>query len=334
MLELRAPSSSLPYTLPFSVCVKSFIFHSYENCRGVGGSTTRGVKVSLEVLLPRVATRPTAQALLSRVLLVYAAKIVKVTAASFFAAAFGAAAFLLCAESLLSGGQQTDPAKPVVVQPGAPGEPSRTLPSSTKPALPPLSQADVEFMQGMIMHHAQAVEMTALIASHTKDKDLHLLGARISRSQTDEIKFMKRWLAVRGQPLAMLEPSTADSQHAPASGASFSGTGSSAGGAPMQSMDMSSMSHSAMHLMPGMLTAEQMEALRRAKGAEFDRLFLTGMIQHHNGALSMVKALFDSAGAGQDAELFNFATDVDTGQRAEIRIMQGILERDALEEKR
>lgn len=282
----------------------------------------------------RVATHPTAQALLSRVLLVYAAKIVKVTAASFFAAAFGAAAFLLCAESLLSEGQQTNSPKPVVVQPGAPGEPSRTLPPSTKPILPPLSQADVEFMQGMIMHHAQAVEMTALIASHTENKDLHLLGARISRSQTDEIKLMERWLAARGQALSMPEPSSANSQHAPASGASFSGTSSSASGAPMQGMDMSTMSHGAMHRMPGMLTAEQMEALRRAQGAEFDRLFLTGMIQHHNGALSMVKDLFDSAGAGQDAELFNFATDVDTGQRAEIRVMQGMLEREASEEKR
>jgi uncharacterized protein (DUF305 family) len=78
-------------------------------------------------------------------------------------------------------------------------------------------------------------------------------------------------------------------------------------------------------LMPGMLTAKQMEALRNAKGKEFDQLFLTGMIQHHNGALIMVKDLFDTAGAGQDAELFNFTTDVDSGQRAEIRIMQTML---------
>lgn len=94
------------------------------------------------------------------------------------------------------------------------------------------------------------------------------------------------------------------------------------------------MFHAPLDLMPGMLTPQQMEALRQAKGAEFDRLFLTGMIQHHGGALAMVKDLFDTAGAGQDAELFNFATDVDTGQRAEIRIMQGMLEKEALEEKR
>ena len=87
------------------------------------------------------------------------------------------------------------------------------------------------------------------------------------------------------------------------------------------------MSHEPMALMPGMLTPEQMAALRKARGEEFDRLFLTGMIQHHGGALTMVKDLFDTAGAGQDAELFNFATDVDSGQRAEIRIMQNMLER-------
>ncbi|MGB2672764.1 MAG: DUF305 domain-containing protein, partial [Candidatus Acidiferrum sp.] len=90
----------------------------------------------------------------------------------------------------------------------------------------------------------------------------------------------------------------------------------------------------AMGLMPGMLTPEQMEALRKATGAEFDRLFLTGMIQHHNGALIMVKDLFDTPGAGQDADLFNFATDADNTQRAEIRIMQGMLEKKTSEEKR
>src|SRR5713101_910601 len=99
----------------------------------------------------------------------------------------------------------------------------------------------------------------------------------------------------------------------------------------MLGMDMS---RKPMGLMPGMLTPEQMEALRKAKGAEFDRLFLTGMIQHHDGALTMVKDLFDTAGAGQDAELFNFATDADNSQRAEIRIMQAMLEKEFAEEKR
>ena len=202
--------------------------------------------------------------------------------------------------------QQAEPAKsPVVVQPGAPGKPSRRLPPSARATLPPRSPADVAFMQGMIMHHSQAVEMTALIPSHTENKDLRSLGARISSSQSDEIKLMQRWLAVRGEPISMAMPGKMD-------------------------MDML---HQPTALMPGMLTPEQMEALRKAKDAEFDRLFLTGMIQHHNGALIMVKDLFDTAGAGQDADIFNFATDADNTQRAEIRIMSTMLEKNSLEEK-
>jgi uncharacterized protein (DUF305 family) len=195
--------------------------------------------------------------------------------------------------------QQTDQGSAVVVQPGAPGKPSKRLPPSTTAKLPPPSQAEAEFMRGMIMHHAQAVEMTALIWSHTENKDLRLLGARISNSQSDEIRFMRRWLAARGEP----------------------GTMPAMAGHPMA-------------LMPGMLTPEQMEALRKAKAGQFDHLFLTGMIQHHDGALTMVKDLFDTAGAGQDAELFDFATDADNTQRAEIRIMQSMLENKTSEEKR
>jgi uncharacterized protein (DUF305 family) len=200
--------------------------------------------------------------------------------------------------------QQTEPATPVVVQPGAPGKPSKTLPPSTRAKLPPRSQADVEFMQGMIMHHAQAVEMTALIASHTENKELRSLGARISSSQSDEIKLMQRWLAARGERISV----------------------------DMPGMDMSRHS-SHPQLMPGMLTPEQMEALGKAKEAEFDHLFLTGMIQHHDGALTMVKDLFDTAGAGQDADVFNFATDADNTQRAEIKIMQSMLDKKSSEEK-
>ncbi len=216
--------------------------------------------------------------------------------------AFLAAGVFACFLSLSASAQQTDPvAQPVVVQPGAPGQPSRILPPSTRATLPPLSAQDVEFMQGMIMHHAQAVEMTALMESHTQNKELRLLGARISHSQSDEMNFMKRWLAARGESTTMKMPE-------------------------MKGMDMPGMDmpHTEM-LMPGMLTAKQMDALRKAKGTDFDRLFLTGMIQHHTGALTMVKDLFNTAGAGQDAELFSFTTDVDSGQRAEIRIMQNML---------
>jgi uncharacterized protein (DUF305 family) len=162
-------------------------------------------------------------------------------------------------------------------------------------------------MQGMIMHHSQAIEMTALIVSHTENKGLRSLGARISSSQLDEIQFMQRWLATRGEPISKASQDAADMRNMP---------------------DMK------VELMPGMLTAEQMEALRKAKGADFDRLFLTGMIQHHNGALTMVKDLFNTAGAGQDAEIFDFATDADNSQRAEIRIMQDMLEKQFPEEKR
>ena len=215
----------------------------------------------------------------------------------------------MCSQSHRVYAQQAETSAPVIVQPGAPGQPTRTLPADTKGTLPPSSPKNVEFMQGMIVHHAQAVEMTALIDSHTTNKDLRLLGARISHSQAEEIKFMKHWLEIRGEPTSM-----------PMAG--------------MSGMNMPGMEMSSQHMMPGMLTPKQMEALRQAKGDEFDHLFLTGMIQHHNGALIMVKDLFDTAGAGQDAVLFNFATDVDSGQRAEIRIMQNMLGEHPQEEKR
>ena len=156
-------------------------------------------------------------------------------------------------------------------------------------------------MQGMIMHHQQAVEMTALIPTHSTNKELRLLGDRISHSQADEIRFMKRWLITRGQTTEMKMD--------------------------MGNMNMGGMNMSQPMLMPGMLTPQQMEALRNAKGKEFDRLFLEGMIQHHGGALTMVKDLYDHAGAGEDAELFTFTTDVDSGQRAEIRMMQSMLDK-------
>ena len=198
----------------------------------------------------------------------------------------------------IAGGQQ-----PVVVQPGAPGAASTRLPASTRPSVPAVSAADVAFMQGMIMHHGQAVEMTAMIPSHTENPSVRSLGAKIASSQADEMLFMKRWLVARGEPVSMAMLGMPD-------------------------MDMSGAS---MPSMPGMLTADQMDALGNAHGAAFDKLFLDGMIQHHGGALVMVKDMFQTPGAGQDADLFNFATDADNTQRAEIRIMQGMLEKDSLE---
>jgi uncharacterized protein (DUF305 family) len=231
---------------------------------------------------------------------------------------------LLCVGGVATFGQQTNAAAPApkqtapTVQPGAPGQPSKILPSTnvTAPTQTP-TDADIAFMRGMIMHHGQAVEMTALMPERSNNRDLLELGKRISISQTDEMGFMKRWLEDRGIPLsdgsgmdhmAGMDHSTMDHSKMDHSGM-----------AGMDSMDMGAMP------MPGMLTPQQMNALRRATGTEFDHLFLTGMIQHHTGALTMVKQLFDTPGAGQDAVLFDFTSDVDNTQQAEIDIMRHML---------
>jgi uncharacterized protein (DUF305 family) len=193
-----------------------------------------------------------------------------------------------------------------IVQPGAPGQPTKTLSAETRAKLPPISPKDVEFMQGMIMHHAQAVEMTDMISSRSENADVRLIGSRISQSQTDEMAFMKRWLELRGHSAEMQHKSTTDSHSA---------------------HGHSGQTKPEVMLMPGMLSPDQMAALKAAKGAAFDRLFLEGMIQHHEGALVMVKELFGVAGTAQDAEIYNFATDVDSGQRAEIKSMQNLLQR-------
>ena len=146
-------------------------------------------------------------------------------------------------------------------------------------------------MQGMIGHHAQAVEMVALLPSRSGREGMRLLALRIDVSQADEIKMMQRWLEVRGQ--ALPDP---HAHHA----------------------------HGAM-LMPGMLTAEEMDRLTSVKGDEFDRLFLEGMIKHHEGALTMVRNLFSVGGAGQESEMFAFAADVDADQRMEIERMGAML---------
>ncbi|MBK9215281.1 MAG: DUF305 domain-containing protein [Chloracidobacterium sp.] len=200
---------------------------------------------------------------------------------------------------------QESGAAPLIVQPGAPGQPTKVLPATTRAVLAPVAVRDVEFMQGMIHHHAQAVEMTALIDDRTTNKELKLLGARISHSQAEEIRFMERWLAARGKPTSMAAKAAS-------------------GGHEHHHMPGMEMKVDPI-MMPGMLTPKQMDALSNAKGTAFDRLFLTGMIQHHEGALVMVQDLFGTAGAGQEAEIFNFATDVDSGQRAEIKRMQTLL---------
>ena len=219
------------------------------------------------------------------------------------------AALLLLTAAAASGGQtKTAPDPAPIVQPGAPGQSSKTLSAATAatPARTP-SNADVDFMQGMIMHHSQAVEMTELLRTRSHNKDVQALGKRISISQTDEMHYMKQWLEDRGKPV-----SEGHMDHM----AGMKGD--------MKDMDMKNMDAMPM-MMPGMLTPQQMQALAKATGPAFDHLFLTGMIQHHTGALTMVQDLFNTPGAGQDAVLFDFATDVDNTQRAEINIMQNML---------
>ena len=183
--------------------------------------------------------------------------------------------------------------RPPIVQPGAPGESSHSIAAEKAADLSRVqyTAADVRFMQGMIGHHAQALEMTELLASRTASEDMRKLAQRIELSQADEINMMKRWLEVRGQ--------TVPSEHA-------------------RHM------HGAT-LMPGMLTPEEMSRLADANGSEFDRLFLEFMIKHHEGALTMVKDLFSTPGAAQESEIFAFASDVDADQRMEIDRMGTML---------
>jgi uncharacterized protein (DUF305 family) len=162
----------------------------------------------------------------------------------------------------------------------------QALPASAGPGF---TVADVHFMQHMIGHHAQAVVMAGMAPTHGAGDHLLKLAEKIDISQRDEIAFMKRWLDERGQAV----PDDA------------------------RAMAMQ---------MPGMLTPAQMTELGAARGVEFERLFLTFMIQHHRGALSMVDALFDSPAGGQDPDIFRFATDVDADQRDEIYVMETMLD--------
>src|SRR5579871_235951 len=209
-------------------------------------------------------------------------------------------ASLLVLGAIASSAQQSAP----IVQPGAPGQPTKFLTEATVGTEPKAPfNADVEFMQGMIMHHSQAVDMVALLRTRGKSPALKSFGEKISISQTDEIGFMQRWLESRGKPISM------QMDHS--------------------KMSAAEMKNMKMHmLMPGMLTPEQMSALAKARGAQFDHLFLTGMIQHHGGALTMVDDLFNTPGAGQDPVLFDFATDIENTQSAEIKIMRGMLDKE------
>ncbi len=181
---------------------------------------------------------------------------------------------------------------PRIVQPGAPGEPTReiTAERATDTSAIRHTPADVRFVQGMLAHHAQALEMTALVPTRSHDDALKRLAERIDVSQRDEMEMMRDWLTRRGESLP--DP------HA---------------------------HHHADGHMPGMLSAAQMQALASADGRAFDRLFLEGMIQHHSGALTMVQELFATRGAGQEPDLFDFASEVEADQAMEIARMRAVL---------
>jgi uncharacterized protein (DUF305 family) len=162
----------------------------------------------------------------------------------------------------------------------------------------PHTEADTRFMSSMIGHHAQAIVMSEWASTHGADPAVRRLAERIINAQQDEIASMQRWLRSRGEPVPETDP-----------------TG----------MKMTMGGHEHAMLMPGMLTEAQMRQLDQARGPEFDRLFLTFMIQHHKGAVSMVQDLFGSRGAAQDETVFKFANDVSVDQSTEIARMEKML---------
>lgn len=208
-----------------------------------------------------------------------------------------AVAALTAASCATSKGGSSDPSNPTgdegprIVQPGAPGERSTTFSAEEISEVEGVSytDADVRFMQGMIPHHQQALVMTELVGRHATTDAVRQMALRMEISQRDEIALMESWLRNHGEPT-----------------------------------QMPGMDHG-QHLMPGMLTPEQMEELRNARGVEFDRLFLEYMIQHHLGAIDMVAKLFATPGAAQESTIFKFAEDVDADQTMEIERMQRVL---------
>jgi uncharacterized protein (DUF305 family) len=192
------------------------------------------------------------------------------------------------------------PAEPVTAQPAIQTQSSESAIARARAdsLRYPYTAADIHFMSAMIGHHAQAIAMARLASSHGAGPSVQNLADRIINGQADEIVTMQTWLRDRRQPVPEARPG------------------------PMK-MVMNGMEHEMM--MPGMLTAEQMAQLEAARGKEFDRLFLTYMIQHHRGAVSMVKDLFGSRGAAQDETVFKFANDVNVDQTTEIARMEKML---------
>jgi uncharacterized protein (DUF305 family) len=196
----------------------------------------------------------------------------------------------------------------------APGTPSRAGRALTPAQLaaqdggiPPYTKADVAFMQGMIGHHAQAVTMSAFAEPNGASSEVRVLAGRISVAQADEIAFMKTWLGKRKQTVPAGDmDAMAHAHHAGMDMSAMSATGSSG-------------------MMPGMLTTAQMDTLKSAKGPAFDWYFLTFMIQHHRGAISMVDELMSAKGAANDDDVFKFVSDVVADQSTEIDRMELML---------
>ncbi len=203
------------------------------------------------------------------------------------------AAALAAGMAFLSLGAPAGQAQPPIVQPGAPGEPSRTISAAEASNLAGIrfTEGDVMFMQGMISHHAQALEMTELLDTRTASDLMRQMALRIELSQEDEIEMMQDWLRQRAQTVTAI-----DAHHAPGA-----------------------------QRMPGMLTDEEMASLAEAEGNAFDRLFLELMIKHHRGAITMVENLLGQRGAAQDSQIFAFTTDVTSDQTAEIDRMDAML---------
>ena len=213
----------------------------------------------------------------------------------------GLAAALAC-----GGGSRSEVGVSPEPEPASPAEVSAIAKAKADSARYPYTRADVHFMSAMIGHHAQAIVISDWAPSHEAGPAVRRLAERIINAQQDEIATMQRWLRHRRLPVP--EPALS------------SGYGAHAG----MKMRMDGGVHEM--LMPGMLTEDQMRQLDQARGPEFDRLFLTLMIQHHKGAVSMVKDLFGSRGAGQDETVFKFANDVSVDQSTEIRRMEQMLD--------
>ena len=211
----------------------------------------------------------------------------------FSAVAIAAAAFLTISDVVAAQGGRPTP-EPTAMLPNPAGV-ARAKADSLRY---PYTAADIEFMTGMIGHHAQAIVMAGWAPSHGANASVARLAERIINAQQDEIVTMQSWLRDRHQPVP---------------------DGHTAG----MLMVMDGVEH--VMLMPGMLSETQMKELDQARGAEFDRLFLTYMMQHHRGAVSMVKQLFETYGAGQDETVFKFASDVNVDQTTEIARMEKML---------